>query len=335
MVNKLVIGASGFLGSHVTRQLAARGDDVRVLLRPTSSTRGIDGLDVDIRRGDVFDPDCLREAMRGCDVVYYCVVDARPWLLDPTPLWRTNVDGLRTVLDVAATADLHRFVFTSTIGTIGRRTDAPADETTAHNWLDIGGDYIRSRVAAEEMVLRYSAEKGLPAVAMCVANTYGPGDWLPTPHGGLLAAAVRGKMPFYIDGYESETVGIEDAARALLLAGERGRVGERYIVSERWMSSREIFETGCAAVGVEPPQRRVPIRLMAAASYPSSWVARLRGRETKLTPLNIRLMHIMSPLDHSKAVRELGWQPAPTPDAVAAAARFFVEVADKTRKVAR
>lgn len=320
---KLVIGASGFLGSHVTQQLVAAGERVRVLIRPTSSTRAIDGLDVDIRRADILDSDSVRAAMRGCDVVYYCVVDARPWLRDPAPLWRTNVDGLQAVLDVAVGADLRRFVFTSSIATIGRSTDRPADETTEHNWIHLGGAYVRSRVAAEQMVQRYSAEKGLPAVAMCVSNTYGPGDWLPTPHGGLLSAAVRGRMPFYIDGYESETVGIEDAARALILAGRHGRVGERYIISERWMSVREIFEIGCRAVGVTPPQRRVPIGVMRAASYPSSWAARLRGRDSKLTPLNIRLMHIMSPMDHTKAVRELGWQPSPTPDAIAAAAHFF------------
>ncbi|MGE2723689.1 NAD-dependent epimerase/dehydratase family protein [Mycolicibacterium pulveris] len=323
MTKKLVIGASGFLGSHVTKQLVKRGDDVRVVIRRTSSTRGIDGLPVEVHHGDIFDPASIRSAMRGCDVVYYCVVDARPWLLDPTPLWRTNVDGLRDVLEIAAEADLYRFVFTSSIGTIGRRPGGVADENTAHNWLDLGGDYIRSRVAAEEMVLRYSAERGLPAVAMCVSNTFGPGDFLPTPHGQLLSAAVHGKMPFYIDGYEAEVVGVEDAARALILAGERGRIGERYIVSERWMSTREIHQIGCRAVGTDPPRRRVPIKLMAAMSHPSSWLARLRGRDTKLTPLNIRLMHIMTPLDHGKAVRELGWRPSPTPEAIAEAAHFF------------
>lgn len=323
---KLVIGASGFLGSHVTKQLVARGDDVRALIRATSSTRGIDGMPVDIRRGDIFDTESLRNAMDGCDVVYYCVVDARPWLRDTTPLWRTNVEGLRNVLDVAVEADLARFVFTSSIGTIGRSDNGMADEDTAHNWLDSGGDYIRSRVAAEDLVLRYCTEKGLPAVAMCVANTYGPGDWLPTPHGGLLAAAVRGKLPFYIDGYEAEVVGIEDAAQALVLAGERGRIGERYIVSERFMSTREIHQIACNAVGVAPPKRRVPIRLMSAAAHVGSVFARLRGKDTKLTPLNIRLMHIMTPLDHSKAVRELGWQPRPTSESIVAAAQFFRDV---------
>lgn len=321
---KLVIGASGFLGSHVVKQLVAGGEtDVRVLIRATSSTRGIDGLPVDIRYGDVFDTDAVRAAMTGCDIVYYCVVDTRSWLRDPAPIWRTNVDGLRSVLDVAADADLYRFVFTSSIGTIGRADGGLADETTPHNWLDAGGDYVRSRVAAEQLVMRYRTEKALPGVAMCVANTYGPGDFLPTPHGGMLAAAVLGKLPFYIDGYEAEVVGIEDAARAMILAGERGRVGERYIVSERFMSTREIHRIGCEAVGVAPPRYAIPIRVMSAAGHVSAAVARIRNKDTMLTPMNIRLMHIMTPLDHSKAERELGWHPQPTSEAIVAAAHFF------------
>jgi dihydroflavonol-4-reductase len=241
-------------------------------------------------------------------------------------MWRTNVDGLRNVLDVAANAELKRFVFTSSIGTIGRVTRGLADEGATHNWLDAGGDYVRSRVAAEDLVLTYCAERGLPGVAMCVANTYGPGDWLPTPHGGMLAAAVRGRLPFSIDGYDAEVVGIEDAARALILAAERGRPGERYIVSESFMSAREIHRIGCAAVGVEPPKIAVPIRLMSAAAYVSDALARLRHTDTMLTPLNIRLMHIMSPLDHSKAVRELGWEPRPTSEAIEAGAHFFRDI---------
>src|SRR5690606_12002778 len=216
-----------------------------------------------------------------------------------------------------------RFVFTSSIGTIGLAAVGLDDEVTAHNWLDKGGAYIRSRVEAVQMVLRYSEETGLPAVAMCVANTYGPGDFLPTPHGGMLAAAVAGRLPFYIDGYDAEVVGIEDAARAMILAAERGRTGARYIVSGRFMSTREIHEIGCAAVGVAPPKFGVPIRVMSAAGYLSEGVARLRGKDTMLTPLNIRLMHIMSPMDHSKAVRELDWHPQPTSEAIVAAAHFF------------
>jgi dihydroflavonol-4-reductase len=321
---KLVIGASGFLGSHVTRQLVAAGEDVRVLIRATSSTRAIDGLDVEIRRGDIFDGDAVRSAMAGCDVVYYCVVDARAWLRDPEPLYRTNVQGLRQVLDAAVDAGLDRFVFTSSIGTIGRVDHGLADEGTVQNWLDSGGDYIRSRVEAENLVLAYHRDKGLPAVAMCVANTYGSGDWQPTPHGGLVAAAVRGKLPFYISGVQAEVVGVADAARALILAGERGRPGERYIVSERFMSARDIYRAACAAVDVEAPRFGVPVGVMSALGHASQFAARLRRRDTALTPLSIRLMHIMSPMSHDKAVRDLGWAPKPTTEALAEAAGFFL-----------
>lgn len=323
MGKKLVIGASGFLGSHVTRLLVERGEDVRVLIRRTSSTRGIDGLPVERHYGDIFDDAAVRAAVAGCDVVYYCVVDARAWLRDATPLWRTNVEGLHRVLAIVADADLHRFVFTSSIATIGIAPHGQATEELANNWLDQAGEYIRTRVAAEKMVLRYHRERALPAVAMCVSNTYGPGDHLPTPHGGLVAAAVRGKLPFYIDGAQAEVVGVRDAAEALILAGEHGTPGERYIISERFMTAHEIYETACAAVGVEPPRWGVPIGVLAAAAVPSQWLARVRRRDTRLTPLTIRLMHIMSPMDHGKAQRELGWQPAPTTDALAEAAEFF------------
>ncbi|RRR47459.1 NAD-dependent epimerase/dehydratase family protein [Mycolicibacter terrae] len=323
MQKKLVIGASGFLGSHVTRQLVAAGEDVRVLIRATSSTRGIDGLDIEIRHGDIFDADAVRAAMSGCDVVYYCVVDARAWLRDPEPLYRTNVGGLRHVLDAAVEAGLDRFVFTSSIGTIGRVDHGLADERTAHNWLEVGGDYIRSRVQAENLVLAYHRDKGLPAVAMCVANTYGSGDWQPTPHGGLVAAAVRGKLPFYVSGAQAEVVGIDDAARALILAGQHGRPGERYIISERFMSARDIYCAACAAVDVEPPRYGVPVTLMSALGHIGQFAARLRRRDTALTPLSMRLLHIMSPMSHDKAVRELGWAPRPTTEALAEAAVFF------------
>lgn len=320
---KLVIGASGFLGSHVVRQLTGAGEDVRVMIRTTSSTRAIDGLDVDVRYGDIFDDEALRAAMTGCDVVYYCVVDARAWLRDPAPIYRTNVDGLRHVLDAAADAGLSRFVFTSSIGTIGITDSGLADETMPNNWLEAGGDYIKSRVQAENLVLRYHRDRGLPAVAMCVANTYGSGDYLPTPHGGLVAAAVHGKLPFYIKGAAAEVVGIDDAARALILAAARGTPGERYIVSERFMSAQQIYGCACAAVGVSPPRIGVSLWMMNALARIAQPIARLRGKDSMLTPLSVRLMHIMTPLDHGKAVRELGWQPRPTTEAIAEAARFF------------
>ncbi len=175
--------------------------------------------------------------MAGCDIVYYCVVDARAWLRDPSPLLRTNVEGLRHVLDAALEAELTRFVFMSTIATLAVSTDGtPVTEDQPCNWYDDGGAYTQCRVDAENLVLSYARDKGLPAVALCISNTYGPRDWQPTPHGGLIAMISAGKAPFYFQGIGQEVVGIEDAAEAMILASDKGRVGERYIISDRFMT---------------------------------------------------------------------------------------------------
>lgn len=318
---KLVIGASGFLGSHVTRQLVASGADVRVMLRRTSSTKGIDDLDVERCYGDVFDDDALRAAMSGCDVVYYCVVDARMWLRDPAQLFRTNVDGLRHVLDAALGADLTRFVYTSTAGTLAISDAGPVTENDPHNW-DQGGPYIEARVAGENLVLSYARDKGLPAVAMCISTTYGPGDWAPTPHGSLLALVATGRFPFYF-GYSSEVVGIEDAARAMLLAAERGRNGERYAISDRYMSVRELHEIAATAVGRRPPRIGIPMSVLRAGARVNDALAGLLHRDLPFAYAGMRMAELMSPLDHGKAERELGWKPEPVEDSIRKAAKFF------------
>lgn len=323
-MKKLVIGASGFLGSHVTRQLVERdasGANVRVMLRRTSSTKGIDDLDVERCYGDVFDDDALRAAMTGCDVVYYCVVDARMWLRDPEPLFRTNVEGLRHVLDAALDANLKKFVFTSTIGALATSDSRLVTEDDPHNWNE-GGAYIEARVAAENMVMSYAHDKGLPAVAMCVANTYGPRDWGPTPHGSLLAQVATGRFPFYLD-YSAETVGIEDAARAMLLAAEHGRDGERYIISDRYMSVQELHGIAATAVGRRPPRIGIPMPVLRAGARINDVFARLLRRDLPFAFAGMEMVRLMSPLDHSKAERELGWTPEPVEDSIRKAAVWF------------
>ncbi len=324
-MKKLVIGASGFLGSHVTRQLveerSASDGNVRVMLRRTSSTKGIDDLDVERYYGDVFDDDALRAAMTGCDVVYYCVVDARMWLRDPEPLFRTNVEGLRHVLDAALDANLKKFVFTSTIGALAVNDSRVVTEDDPHNW-DQGGAYIEARVAAENMVLSYAHDKGLPAVAMCVATTYGPRDWAPTPHGSVLAQVAAGRFPFYM-GYSAEVVGIEDAARAMLLAADRGRSGERYIISDRFMSVQELHGIAATAVGRRPPRIGIPMPVLRAGARINDVFARLLRRDLPFAYAGMEMVRLMSPLDHSKAERELGWTPEPVEDSIRKAAMWF------------
>src|ERR1700739_3969923 len=206
----LVMGASGNVGACVTRHLVSGGADVRVLLRKTSSTKGIEGLGVERWYGGISDTADVAAAMSDRDVVYYCVVDNRAELRDPTPLFETNVNGLRKVLDVAVNANLWRFVFVSTIGAIAiGRNGETVDEDTPFNWADQAGSYIESRRRAEQLVFSYIADHGLPAVVANVSNPYGPPDWQPR-QGMFVRLAALGKLPFYIRGVGAEGVGIDD-----------------------------------------------------------------------------------------------------------------------------
>lgn len=327
---KLVIGANGYLGSHVTRQLVDAGHDVRVMVRAGATTVGIDDLDTPRFIGDIWDSDVLREAMTGCDDVYYCVVDTRAWLSDPAPLYRTNVEGTRNVLDVAcavhAAKPLHRFVFTSSYATVNRRRGYVATEADKISDLDSLSDYVRTRVLAERMVLDRARAGALPAVAMCVSTTYGPGDWGRTPHGAIIAGAAFGKLPFVLVRIELEAVGVDDAARALILAAEHGRVGERYLVSERMISNAEVVRIAAEAVGVAPPSRTIPLPLTYALAALGTVKGRLKGADERLNLKALRLMRAEAPVDHSKAVRELGWQPAPVEESIRAATQWWVQL---------
>ncbi|RAU97180.1 NAD-dependent epimerase/dehydratase family protein [Mycolicibacter senuensis] len=332
---KLVIGANGFLGSHVTRQLVDAGEDVRVMVRPNANTIGIDDLDVTRYHGDVFDTATLREAMTGCDDIYYCVVDTRAWLRDPAPLFRTNVEGLRNVLDVAVeepiAAGLRRFVFTSSYVTVGRRRGHVATEADQIDRRRLT-PYVRSRVQAEDLVLRYAADAGLPAVAMCVSSTYGDGDWGRTPHGAFIAGAVYGKLPFVMDGIRLEAVGVDDAAQALILAAAHGRNGERYLISERMITNAEIIAIAADEAGVPAPARSISVPMLYALGALGALKARLGGKDAELSLKSVRMMRAESEVDHAKAVRELGWQPRPVEESIREAARFWMKLRDARKR---
>jgi dihydroflavonol-4-reductase len=334
-VTVLVIGANGYLGSHVTRQLVDDGQDVRVMVRAGANTIGIDDLEVTRFIGDIWDDQVLHEAMVGCDVVYYCVVDTRGWLKNPAPLFRTNVEGTRNVLEVACdeavAAGLERFVFTSSYVTVGRKRGrvATEDDVIVDRGLTA---YVRSRVQAENLVMQYVREHGLPAVAMCVSTTYGAGDWGRTPHGAIIAGAAFGKLPFVMSGIQLEAVGIDDAARALVLAAEKGRIGERYLISEKMISNADVVRIAADAAGVPAPTKSVPLAMSWLMAVLGSAKARLRGTDEQLSIDSLRLMRAEAPVDCSKAKRELGWQPRPVEDSIREAARFWVGLREAKRK---
>ncbi|MFT4127287.1 MAG: NAD-dependent epimerase/dehydratase family protein, partial [Gordonia sp. (in: high G+C Gram-positive bacteria)] len=282
-MTSLVIGGNGFLGSHLVRELLADGTAVRVLTRPTSDLRTIAGLDVDHVTGTLFDTDTLARALRGIDTVYHCAVDTRAWLRDSAPLYRTNVEALRSVLDAAVGAELDAFVFTSSMATIGRHPGRVVDETDEFNWESAATGYVRSRVAGERLALGYAARGRVPVSALCVSNTYGPGDVGPTPHGQFVAGAALGKLPFTVRGVRAECVAVDDAARALIAAARRGRPGERYIVSERFLDLGDVIATAARAAGRRPPRRVLPRpALSVAGTLGSAWAA-VSGRSPQLT----------------------------------------------------
>ena len=152
----------------------------------------------------------------------------------------------------------------------------------------------------------------------------GPRDWQPN-QGLMVKMAALGKIPVYVKGVATEVVGAEDVAEAFLLAGECGRIGERYIISETYMCMREMFETAATAVGAKPPRLGVPLVALRAAGYAASIVGRLLRRNLPMNSTGVRLLYATSPADHGKAMRELGWKPRPAADSIRRAAQFYVE----------
>ena len=318
----LVTGASGFVGSHIVRLLTARGRKVRVLLRKTSSQLALHNLPVEIVYGDVLDPASLRAAMQDCGTVFHSVVDPRFWLTDQTPIYRNNVDGLVNAMDAALACGVERFVFTSTMGTLGLTPDGPVTEEIPFNWLDRAPPYIRARLEAENRFFEYCRLKGLPGVALCVANTYGPQDYQPTPHNGQLWQMAQGKAKFAID-VAQPTIDIRDVAKAALAAETRGRTGERYIIANEFVSARAFHALAIAGSG-----HAGPVLIPYRAAYAIAWgveraMKLLRRRDYVVSTDAIFLSNVFRGMDSSKARRELGWSPRPISETVRDAVDWF------------
>ncbi len=320
----LVTGGSGFVGSHIVRQLTVQRRKVRVLLRKTSNQEAVRDLPVEIVFGDVLDPASLRAAMQGCGTVFYSVVDPRFWLSDPTPIYRNNVDGLVNAMNMALECGIQRFVFTSTMGTLGINPDGPVNEDIPFNWLDRASPYIRARLEAENRFLDYCRNKGLPGVALCIANTYGPDDYGPTPHNHALWEVACGKMPVNWDTGQP-TVDIRDAAQAALLAEQHGRVGERYIIANEYVRNRDFYTMATAMCGKKPPLF-MPYWLTYALAWTIEGVMKLLRRKDCLVSTDaVFLSNVFGKLDNSKARRELGWNPRPLRETVKDAIEWFAQ----------
>jgi dihydroflavonol-4-reductase len=318
----LVAGASGFVGSHIARLLVQKGRKVRVMLRLSSKVDALNGLDVEIVHGDVLDPASLRAAMQGCGTVFYSVIDPRFWLTDQTPIFRNNVEGLDNAIDAALDCGIERFIFTSTMGTLGLNLVGPVTEDIPFNWHDRAPPYIRARLEAENHLLAACRERGLPGVALCVANTYGPDDYQPTPHNNMLWQTACGQSKVTID-VSQPTVDIRDVAQAALLAETYGRIGERYIIANEYVRNRDFFAMAAAQTGQKPPTV-LPYKLAYAVAWIAERVLKLaRRKDIMATTDAIFLSNVFREMDNGKARRELGWMPRPLSETVHDAVAWF------------
>jgi dihydroflavonol-4-reductase len=320
----LVAGASGFVGSHTARLLVKQDRNVRLLLRKTSNAEATKDLPAEVFYGDVLEPASLRPAMEGCGSVFYSVVDPRFWLTDPTPIYRNNVEGLVNAMDAALVCGVERFIFTSTMGTLGLNPNGPVTEDIEFNWRGRASAYILARLEAENRFLAYCRDKGLPGVALCVANTYGPEDYQPTPHGKMLWEVAKGAVKYALDA-GAPAVDIRDVAEAAALAERYGRIGERYIIANEFISNKDFYTLAAAERG-NPPPKLIPLRAACVAAWIAERVFKILGRKDSLVSTDaVYLSNVFQRMDNGKARRELGWNPRPIAETVRDAVGWFAQ----------
>ncbi|MBI4308369.1 MAG: NAD-dependent epimerase/dehydratase family protein [Chloroflexi bacterium] len=319
----LVTGATGFIGGHVTRHLLDAGVAVRVLVRPRSDTRLLEGLPVDVAWGDVADVESVRRAIEGCQAVYHGAALYAFWHPDPAAFHRTNVEGTRNVLEAALRAGVQRVVYTSTTAAVGLRPGGlPADEASDPQTSDLLGAYKRTKYLAEVEARQFAA-RGLPVVIVNPSAPVGWGDVKPTPTGRVVLDFLKGRMFAYLDT-GLNLVDVEDVARGHLLAFEKGRPGERYILGNRNMALREVFQALATITGRPAPKRRVSWRLALAIAYMDSFVEGTLLRQAPfLTVTEVRLARKPMYYDASRAVRELGLPQSPVERALEKAVDWF------------
>ncbi len=316
----LVTGATGFVGSHLVRELLERGDRVRVLVRPTSSLRALARFRVEVARGDLRDPSSLRAAMRGVRRVFHVAADYRLWAREPAEIYESNLLGTRNLLS-AIDARVERVVYTSTVATIAVPRDHLPDETTHASFDEMIGHYKRSKFLAERAVLD-AAARGVPVVIVNPTTPVGPGDWRPTPTGQVIVDFLRHRMPAYVQT-GLNVVPVEDIARGHLLAAERGRIGERYLLGGRNMTLKEILDALATISGQRAPRICLPWRVAMAIGYADQRVARVRGREPRIPLDGVRMARHPMWVNCTKAERELGFQPGSVEAALQRAVQWY------------
>src|SRR6185437_13984834 len=266
----------------------------------------------------------LRRALEGCAGLFHVAADYRLGARDPKPLYRTNVEGTRNILSAARSAAVSRVVYTSSVATIGIPPDgSPGDERTPVRLDNMIGHYKRSKYLAEELV-RDAAKQGLPVVIVNPSTPVGPGDIKPTPTGQLILDAASGRMPAYVDT-GLNIVHVDDVAAGHLLAFERGRAGERYILGGEDMTLQTLLAQIAVLVGRTPPRIRLPYAAVLPVAYLAEAVAKITGRSGRVTLEGVRMSRKRMYFSSAKATAELGYRWRPPQQAFEAAVRWFRE----------
>lgn len=327
-MKSFVTGASGFIGANLVHELNARGHEVHVLLRKNADKRGLKGASFEEITGDICDEHCLTEALRGCDWCFHVAASYHLWLPNYKTMYETNVEGTRKVLRAATDAGCQRIVYTSTVGCIGLPQERngeviPTDENTPVSEAQMSNHYKRSKWQAEQIAKEFAA-KNSPVVIVNPSAPIGPRDVKPTPTGKVIVDYLNRDMPAYLDT-GLNWVHVKDVAIGHILAAEKGRIGERYILGNtngNWTMERafaELFDI----TGVPTPRIRVPHALALTAAYFDEAISALTKKPPKAPLAGVRMAKYKMYFNPQKAIRELGLPQTPARAALYDAVEWF------------
>ena len=318
-----VTGATGFLGAHVARVLAEQGAELRLLVRQTSDLRNLEGLKADRVTGDLRSPASLEKAISGCEVVFHVAADYRLWVRDPEQMYRSNVEGTRALLEAARKNGVRRIVYTSSVATMGFSSNGRiADEDSPVALADMIGHYKRSKYMAEQVAIE-AGRSGQDVVIVNPSTPIGEMDIKPTPTGRIVVDFLKKKFPAYVDT-GLNLVDATECARGHVLALQKGRSGERYILGGENLTLKQILDKLAAITGLPSPSVKVPYVLALATGVCDEVVTGwIRGREPRATIDAVRMGRKKMFVSSAKAERELGWQIVPVDDALRRAATWF------------
>ena len=316
-------GATGFVGHHVAKALAAEGSDLRLLVRKTSNLANLEGIRGETVVGDLAEPESLRSAISGCDAVVHVAADYRLWIPDPAAMYRANVDGTRELLRIAREAVVPRFVYTSSVATMHFRTDGIIiNEDTPVSLADMVGHYKRSKFMAEQEAVS-AAANGQSVMILNPTTPIGPNDAKPTPTGRIFVDFLNGRFPAYVDT-GLNLVDVFEVARAHVLALTKGKPGRRYILGGENLTLKQILDKMSAITGIPSPTVKIPFAIAATYAFFEEWITgRIRGREPRATLEEVRMGRKKMFASSARAQQELDFRVVPVYPAMRLAIDWF------------